>query len=226
MGAEPIGSVTTTPQRSEGHSIRWLVGLAVVQTFAVVALLIVTFQISTKLESMRKENATNPAATADKLLGQLADVTKKRGQPEESNPTGFTFDSVAVFPVKSKIDATGDDEAAKVAPALVALLEKHGKVRVIPLKKVAEYRDLSDPVKAGAFLEAGALLTARLETSHFVSTSISLKVELIETKTGLALWATPFELGEYDSSSRWKQKLTESLPKIVAEIEARSANIP
>jgi hypothetical protein len=60
-----------------------------------------------------------------------------------------------------------------------------------------------------------------------VDTTIHLKVELIETETGLAVWVHTFELGTYSKIAlEWKQKLTESLVEIVAATEAHSSNQP
>jgi TolB-like protein len=235
MTLEQDGSTARTPLRSEPGSIRWLAGLAVVQTLALLALLVVMFRIETTLESIGKDKPIAQPSVADKVLDHLARFQKNPEQsgdtpqvpggpkPAAANPTGLTFRSVAVLPAKSKIDAEADAEAAKVGPALTLMLQNEGKVKVIPFEKVTALAEKDDPVKAAKSLEAGAILAT--EVRFYME--LSLKVELIEAKTGLALWAQTFELGRYSSSlPEWKQKLTESLRKIVAETEARSGGNP
>jgi TolB-like protein len=223
------GPELTTSQRSETRSIRALVGLGVLQVILLLALLALAVRILLKEDSRSKEQPDS-TITVEKVLGQLAQLQKKPGQPIDTkpardNPVGLTFDSLAVLPTRSKIDAIADTEAAKVSPGLTFLLEKNKRLKVIPFEKVKELPEKTDPPKAAKALDVGALLVLELYTKDFVRLNIFLKVELVETKTGLALLAETIDLGEY-SGPEWKQKLTQAIGKVVTETEACSANNP
>jgi len=188
-----------------------------------------TARVAWQLERQERQVAQPPTlAEIIEGLSKSAKGQDKAGTKGPAPATGaaFTFDSVVVLPFSGpggKDQKEAAAEAERAGPALAALLAKDKRLRVVPFDKARQVKEPS-PQAAGRALGAKAVLTGALATRYFVDTSISVRIQLIDTETGLTVWAKTTKLGAYSEAAvEWKQKLTEALVAAAEQARAHAA---
>jgi TolB-like protein len=190
-----------------------------------------TGRVAWQLERQERQVA-QPPTLADVGEG-LAKSASAKGQdkagkkePAPTSGAAFTFDSVAVLPFSGPGGRDHKEavaEAERAGPALAALLAKDKRPRVVPFDKVRQLKERS-PQAAGRALGARAIVTGAVAVRSFVGYEVSVRVQLIDTETGLTVWAKTTELGPYtEAAVEWKQKLTEALVAAAGQVRAHAA---